>query len=163
MKNEQPYRIPVFIRILFILSLSYTGVGILSMLMSFIRGSLSGVEVEKSISDMYDLLTANGAATVNDVIYKMIEMPKYTNANFAVDKLINIIGYAVGFLSIGMMMKRNQKGLHYYIIYNLVITLSVYASAPPSAVPWQYVAFNFLFATFFVFLYYRNIPWIREE
>ncbi len=162
--KEQPQKVPTFLRVLSILSL----IAIISGLMSGVLGLLSGPFSPEEIDD-YLAKNMDGVNQLHDMgeIYwaettsKILNLVRYTNNNFYMDRLINIGAYGIGLAGVMFMLRGRKIGFHLYIVYNLITLISIYASAPAYAVPpFYFFLFGFI-SLLFIFLYSRNLKFMK--
>jgi len=161
--QEAPQR-PVFLLVLAILSLITIGLGLLGGLSGLAGGPLSGDEIETVIASnmkIVDQLNDMGSHYWAETLNKTIRMVEYTNNNFYVNQLINVIGYGIGLAGVILMMRGRRTGFHLYIIYNLISLLVVYVSVPVSEIPAFVIVFNACLSLLFIFMYSRNLHYMK--
>ncbi len=161
--DEQKKR-PVFLTVLAILSFISIGFGLLGNVMGLIAGPMSATEMEQvtaSSMKMIESMDQGGTNNFSDTFAMAFRMEYYKNLNFYPDKLITILGLALGLFGVINMMKGNKNGFHMYIIYNLISIATIYVSVPPSEVPGFFIVVNVLFSGLFVMLYSRNLHWMK--
>lgn len=159
----QPKR-PVFLTVLGILSLITIGFGILSSVLGLLSGPMSAADLEATLAgsaQSAQQLQEMGESEWAETIFKIMQLAVYTNANFYADKLLNLGIYSLGFVGVVSMLKGRKLGFHLYIIYNILSLFSIYASAPIDQVPTFYLGLFGVIATIFVFLYSRNLKWLK--
>lgn len=164
LENDSQTKRPVFLTVLSVLSLIAIGFGILSSFLGLFAGPLSSEELELTLASSAqsaEQLKSMGESDWAETIYKIMNLVMYTNANFYMDKLLNLVIYSTGFVGVISMMKGRKLGFHLYIIYNILALFSIYASAPIDEVPTFYLVFFGVIAAVFVFLYSRNLKWLK--
>lgn len=163
-KNEQPWKPPVFLRVLSVFSLIAIVSGLLSSVLGAFSGPLSPGEIDTFLaSNMAGVnqLNAMGETGWAETTSKILHLVKYTNDNFYMDRLINIGAYSIGLAGVIFMLRGRKLGFHLYIIYNLVALVSIYASAPAYAVPpFYFILFGFI-SLVFIFMYSRNLKYLN--
>lgn len=162
--NGQTEKVPTFLRVLSVFSLIAIISGLLSGVLGLFSGPLSGDEIDQFISQNMDgvnQLNAMGETYWSDITAKMIYLVRYTNDNFYMDRLINIGAYSIGLAGVTFMLRGRKLGFHLYIVYNLIALVSIYASAPAHAVPPFYFILFGSIALIFIFMYSRNLKFMR--
>ena len=156
---------PTLLTVLVILSLMTIASGLFSNLLGLLAGPLPDSEVQKMIdsnmpqvNQLYDL----GQPYWGDMSMKVINMISYTNANFLMDRLINITAYSIGLFGVLNMLRGVKLGFHLYIIYNLIALFGVYASVPISEIPGFYFGFFGVISLLFIYLYSKTLPWMTK-
>ena len=181
-QNERPQQAPTFLRTLVILSLITIIYGLLMRMLSISSGPISQKDLDEFLTNIMEgssdkglfkggffygnsaginSLYENGEFFWADTISKIINLVRYTNANFYMDQLINIGGYCIGLAGVIFMLRGRKLGFHLYIIYNLVMMVSIYASAPASEVPAFYLLSSAFVSLLFILLYSRNLKWMK--
>lgn len=161
--DRQPKR-PVFLTVLGVLSLITIGFGILSSVLGLLSGPMSAADLEATLAgsaQSAQQLQEMGESEWAETIFKIMQLAVYTNANFYTDKLLNLGIYSLGFVGVVSMLKGRKLGFHLYIIYNILSLFSIYASAPIDQVPTFYLGLFGVIAAIFVFLYSRNLKWLK--
>lgn len=160
---DQPKR-PVFLTVLSVFSLIAIGFGILSSFLGLFAGPLSSEELEMTLASSAqsaEQLKSMGEADWAETIYKIMNLVVYTNANFYVDKLLNLVIYSIGLVGVVSMLRLRKIGFHFYIVYNILALFSIYASAPIDEVPTFYLGFFGVIAAIFVFMYSRMLRYLK--
>lgn len=156
---------PTFLRVLSILTFIYIGFALLGVIVNLVSGPLPEEQVD-AILQQYEMLIQQvndlGSVYWEDQLRKTSNMIRYTNANHYLNVLVLIIGYIVGILGVIWMLQKRKLGFHLYIIYNLIILLSVYLSVPIGEVPSIVIISNAVIAGLFIFLYTRNLKWMDQ-
>lgn len=156
---------PTLLVVLSVLSLMVIASGLFSNLLSLLSGPLSADQVQDlidvnmpQVNQLYDI----GATFWGDTTLKIINMVSYTNANFYMDRMINIVGYSIGLFGVLNMLKGVKLGFHFYIIYNLISLFGVFASVPNSEIPGFYFGFFGVISLVFIYLYSKTLPWMKK-
>ena len=156
---------PTLLVVLSVLSLMVIASGLFSNLLSLFSGPLSADQVQDLIDvNMPEVnkLYAIGATFWGDTTLKIINMVSYTNANFYMDRMINIVGYSIGLFGVLNMLRGVKLGFHFYIIYNLISLIAVFASVPNSEIPGFYFGFFGAVSLVFIYLYSKTLPWMKK-
>lgn len=156
---------PVFLVVLSILSLITIGLGILGALFSFLGGPLSPDEMEEVMvqsAAQMERFNSSGMNSFADTYEQIIKLQEYINNNFYIHNLVSLISLSLGLVGVIYMLQGYRRGFHLYIIYNLSNLLLVYVSVPASEVPSFMMIVNLIFSALFIFLYSRNLHWIKK-
>ena len=163
--SSEPTQRPKLLLVLVILSLIVVANGLFSSIVGLIFGPLSSDDIEKvinvnmgQVNQFYEM----GQPYWGDTSLKILNLIKYTNANFYMDKMINIVGYGIGLFGVLNMLRGVKLGFHMYIIYNLIATFGIYASVPMSEIPGFYIGFYVVISLFFIYLYSKTLPWMTK-
>lgn len=162
-QKEQPR--PVFLVVLCVLSFISTGLGVASGLINFLIGPSSEealidgkVQLMESVNQLRDA----GMHSLADVMEKLQWMTEDINQNFYLASSISLLVVALGLYSVVRMWKGYRLGFHLYIAYNLLAVVGMYAYVSPANIPSVLVVFNLTISALFVFLYSRNLHWIKK-
>jgi hypothetical protein len=161
---EEKKKRPVFLVVLAVLSFITIGFSLISVLFGLISGPLSSDSIEAILAEnmpLIDQMQELGAHYWADEMLKAIKIIEYTNANFWVNQIISLLTYVAGGLGVVFMLKGQKRGFHLYIIYNLLALFGVYASVPMQEVPSFVTVFNAIISVLFIFLYSRNIHFLK--
>lgn len=164
--NEQEIKQkrPVFLTVLGILSFITIGFGLLGNVTGLFSGPLSEAEMEQVMNQALkslEPLNASGMNEMSSSFELIFRTQVYINANFYIHTLITIASLAIGLSGVIFMFQAKKNGFHLYIIYNLINVSSIYLSVPASEVPSIIVISNLIFSALFVFLYSRNLHWMK--
>lgn len=155
---------PGFLTVLCVLTFISTGIGFISGLISLVFGPSSEeqmlqarVEMTKSISDLKDM----GMSSLAEMMQKLQAMTEQINENFYLASILSVITLGIGLYGTIQMFKGVKRGFHFYIVYCLLSIGAIYVYVSPSNIPSWVVIFNLLFSGLFIFMYSRNLKWMR--
>lgn len=155
---------PGFLTVLCVLSFISTGLGLLSGLFTIASGPQSEeqmldakVAMTKSISELKDL----GMDSFVDMMEKLQLMTEQVNENFYLSSIITLITVGLGLFGVIKMWQGFKLGFHLYIGYCLLTIAGLYIYVSPANIPTMVVVWNLIFSALFVFLYSRNLKWMR--
>jgi hypothetical protein len=155
---------PGFLTVLSVLSFISLGGGLVSTLISFVSGRQSDEEMldskvtfVKSISDLKDL----GMDSFVEVMEQLQRMTDQVNENFYLALFITFITSVVGLFGVVKMWQGFKFGFHMYIGYCLLTIAGLYVYVSPANIPTVVVVWNLLLSALFIFLYSRNLKWMR--
>jgi hypothetical protein len=100
---------------------------------------------------------------VMELIEKIQQISTAVNDNFLFFTGISTLFSAIGFVSVFLMFRKEIYGFHAYIVYSILSSISIYFILSPSEVPTPLIVVNLLFSGLFVFLYSRNLAWIKND
>ena len=164
-RNLEENKRPSSLLNLVVLSLITISIGLFFNLLALIAGPIPADEVQKIIdSNMVQVnqLYEMGQPYLADATAKILNMPSYTNANFYMDRMINISAYSIGLFAVLNMLRGVKLGFHMYIIYNLIALFGIYASVPVREIPGFYFGFFGVISLLFIFLYSKNLHWMTK-
>ena len=158
--NERPKSL----KVLCILSFVNLGISFLGILSQFLSGPaskkdmlLQKAEMSKNIEQL-ETLNADYAV---DAIHKLIAMAESLNSSFYAVTVVTLISSIIGLFGVLKMWNGTKIGFHFYIIYSLITVGQVYLFVSPTSIPSFVVIWNLLIAGLFVFLYSRNLNWMK--
>jgi hypothetical protein len=162
---EQSTKPPTFLIVLVILTLLNTGLAFLGGVYSLVVGKPSEKEILASKVQMAKSIVELKKANLEyfvDVFTKLEAINDAMYANFMMFNLLAVFIALIGAAGAFMMLKRMKLGFHAYIVYSFLSILSVYAFVAPVNVPSILILTNAIFAGLFVFLYSRNLKWLKK-
>ena len=156
---------PGFLTVLCVLSFISTGFALLSGLFSIFSGPSSEeemlevkVQMTKSISEMKEI----GMTSFVNLLEKLQAMSEDVNNNYYLATIVGVIIAGVGLFGVIKMWQGYKMGFHIYIIYCIIGVLGAYLYVSPSNIPSFIIIFNLLISGIFVFMYSRNLGWMRK-
>lgn len=155
---------PTFLLVICILSFIYLAFDGLGIIGGYVTGpdSAEAIKVEKAALDkQMDDLEAQGATEWKPTIEKFKNMIVTLNRNFYYVQALNILIFIVGVTGVVFMFIGRKLGFHLYIIYSLLSVCSYYFFMSPASVPTIIIVFSGVISGLFVFLYSRNLKWMR--
>jgi hypothetical protein len=159
--------LPKSLKILGILTLINTGIACLGGVLSFISGPPSELEIKKQSIEMTkilnDLKNYDTSPEMIDLVEKIQRISTAVNENFILYTGISTLISLAGLFSVLLMFRKNIYGFHLYIVYNLLSSTSLYLIISPEEVPTAIIVVNLLLSGLFIFLYSRNLNWLRSD
>lgn len=162
--NEEREPRPRFLTTLCVLTFISTGLSTISNLFSLITGPLSDEQlkdVQVMMMDFADQMKSANMDSVAVVYEKLFRIQEATNANHYVFVLSTLVILGVGIFAAIKMMKGSKLGFHLYIIYSFLSVVQLYFFVSASTIPTFMVVTNIVFSLLFIFLYSRNLKWMR--
>jgi hypothetical protein len=157
--------IPKRIKILCLLTFINTGIAILGGVFNLISGPPDKLDILKENLEMRGFIAQlKGLGSSNETIELIEKFQLITNAiyeNFFFYTTISTLIVFLGFFSALLMLKQNIYGFHMYIIYSLLSSASLYLIVSPEQLPTAVIAVNLFISAIFIYLYSRNISWIK--
>ncbi|MFZ9028906.1 MAG: hypothetical protein ACO2Z9_07805 [Crocinitomicaceae bacterium] len=161
--QNKPSR-PSLLTTVCILTFVYTGLSFLFSIIKFFSGPFSDeemleqrVRLTKSITQLKEL----DMDYFVQVLQQTISMGEEINANFYGALVISIIVLLVGFFGAFMMWNGKKIGFHLYIIYSLIAVAQLYLFVSPGNISTLTVVPELLLGGAFVFMYSRNLSWLK--
>jgi len=161
---EQPKKRPVFLTVLCILTLVSTGFSTLGLVASLAMGPQTPDELEKTTAEgmiLVNQLNDAGSHYMADQMEKLIHSSSYTNDVFYIVLSVNFLTVFLGLGGAILMLRGRKLGFHSYILYSIVSILSIYIAIPVSEVPTFIIVFGIIFSGLFIFMYSRNLHWLK--
>lgn len=156
---------PTFLTVLCILTFISTGMNILTSLFQLISGPSSEeellqerVELTKAASELQD----TGMDALAQMMEQVMAMTADIQANFYIAMTVALIAPILGLLGALKMWKGQKLGFHLYIIYNLLAIGGIYLYVSPQNIPSISIIFGLIFSGIFVFMYSRNLHWMKN-
>lgn len=163
--NDENAPRPKFLTVLCILTFISTGLSLLSGLYNLIfTGKQSEeqmlnakVEMAEAISQLKEM----GANGFVEMMEKINRMTIEVNDNFYLASFISIATVGIGLFGAFKMWKGFKLGFHLYIVYNLLVVGAIYLYVSPQNIPSLIVIVNIILSSIFVFMYSRNLKWMK--
>jgi hypothetical protein len=158
---------PKSLLILGILTILNTSLALLNGITSLVSGPPNAVDLKKENIKMaktiVDFRQLDPPPEVMELIEKIQQISTAVNDNFLFFTGISTLFSAIGFVSVFLMFRKEIYGFHAYIVYSILSSISIYFILSPSEVPTPLIVVNLLFSGLFVFLYSRNLAWIKND
>jgi len=161
--NNQKER-PQMLLVLCILSWVSIGFSLITNVISFFRGPISSERMGEAKGDMLSLINeakSSGMDLIADVFTKLQHMTEVYNANHYSFYGLNIIVLLIGLGGVVWMFLGKKQGFHLYIGYSLLSVIQIYFFLIPSEIPSAFTILGLLFSGLFIFLYSRNLSWMK--
>lgn len=168
MENEltqQEEKRPTFLVVLCILTFINTGLNILTSLVQLISGPTSEeqllqekVELTKAANEMKD----TGMDALANMMEQLQAMTADIQANFYIAMTVALVAPLIGLFGALKMWKGEKLGFHLYIIYNLIAVGGIYLYVSPQNIPSLSIIFGLLLSGIFIFMYSRNLHWMKK-
>lgn len=161
---------PKFLLVISILSFVNIGVSILTSLFGALGGKPSSEELEAAklqFANSHEQLEALAKSEkVNmsywsDVLTKLEIMSDNMYANFSVYNSLILLVAIFALVAVYLMFTGKKIGFHLYIAYCFLYVIQSYFFTVPSDVPTFVIVLNVLYGGIWVFLYSRNLKWMR--
>ena len=155
---------PVFLLILCILSFVYLGLGLLDTALGYAAGPSTAKEIKKqkaSLDKQMADLEADGASDWRPTLEKFKTLTVTLNRKFYYVQAVSLLTLLLGIVAVVYMLIGRKLGFHLYIIYSIIATCHYYFFISPASVPTVLVIFSACLSALFIFLYSRNLKWMR--
>jgi len=164
LKEISKQKRPGFLTVLCILTFIATGLSITTAFSELMRGKYSEeemdevkVEFAKSIDEAQ---TAN-LPQMAEMVEKIMNMELEKMASYPKFPILKIVIGLIGLLAALLMYQGRKIGFHIYIIYCITAILSLYMVVSSINVPTIYIVFMVIFSLLFIFMYSRNLKWLK--
>jgi len=162
-KNQQKKR-PVFLLVLCILTFVYSGIYFITELILLLVGQQTPKQMKMIVrayaqlaSDMRKAGSSFGGEVYDQVADQVVQI---NNNHFAYHGM-TVFFVGLGIIGAAIMLKRMKLGFHFYVIYSLVVTAIPYLFVTSDAIPLAGTIFNLFISALFVFMYSRNLHWLK--
>lgn len=155
---------PGFLTTLCVLTFISTGLSLISNLFSLISGPMNDdqlKDVQVAMMEVSGQMQNANMTGFAEFYEKLFRIQEATNANHYAFVLSTIVILGIGIFAAIKMLKGSKFGFHLYIIYNLLSVVQLYFFVSASTIPTILVVTNIVFALLFIFLYSRNLKWMR--
>ena len=161
---------PKFLLVISILSFVNIGVSMLTSLFGVLGGKPSSEELEAAklqFANSHEQLDAMAKSEKvdmsywSDVLTKLEIMSDNMYANFSMYNSLILLVAIFALLSVYLMFTGKKLGFHFYIGYCFLYVIQSYFFTAPSDVPTFVIVLNILYGGIWVFLYSRNLKWMR--
>ena len=170
--NEGPVfeKRPKFLLVISILSFVNIGVSMLTSLFGVLGGKPSSEELEAAklqfanSHEQLDALAKSEKVDMSywsDVLTKLEIMSDNMYANFSMYNSLILLVAIFALLAVYLMFTGKKLGFHFYIGYCFLYVIQSYFFTAPSDVPTFVIVLNILYGGIWVFLYSRNLKWMR--
>lgn len=150
--------------VLCILSWIYTGLGLITSLMGLLRGPLSAEKMKEVKVNLLGLLKETEALesdVVTDMVAKSIRITEVQNQHHYAVYSLTLLVILIGIYGVYNMFQGKKIGFHLYIIYSLLSVTQIYFFMKVSEVSTVSAIFGFVLSGLFIFLYSRNLKWMK--
>lgn len=162
-QQVQKTKKPGLLKVLTILSLVYIGSQFLRSIFLMLIGPQSRKMIEDAMVQTMKIFGSyDQTSQGREVMEQSIQLQLYIQNNLYVHCLANIAILGLGLYGVISMMMGKKRGFHLYICYSLAEIASVYVSVPASEVPVESITSGLVLSLIFVFLYARNLHWLRD-
>ena len=133
---QEEKKLPVFLRVLCILSFIYIGIILMPAIFGLFSGPMSETELNESFQQISALvpnsMNKKEKAKVLEFAY---EKQKVMNEKFYLNATVNIWIYSLGFFGVFKMYKKRQRsGYYLYLAYSALTLVALYLVLPPKLI-----------------------------
>ena len=161
---------PKFLLVISILSFVNIGVSILTTILAMISGKPNADELEAAklqfASSQDQLATLAQSEKVDmsywsDILTKLEIMTNNMYANFIAYNALILLVSIFALTAVYLMFTGRKIGFHLYIAYCFLYVMQSYFFTAPNDVPTFVIILNILYGGLWVFLYSRNLKWMK--
>jgi|TARA_R110000737_G_scaffold350964_1_gene391640 hypothetical protein len=160
---EQKER-PQGLLVLCILSWVFIGFSLMTNLLTFFRGPISAEAMDDRKADMLGLINEaqnSGMGSFAEMFTQIQHMIEVYNANHYSFYGVTLLILGVGLLGVIWMFLGKKQGFHVYIGYSILSVVQIYLFLSPAEIPSAITIFGVIISTLFIFLYSRNLSWMK--
>lgn len=161
---------PKFLLVISILSFVNIGVSILTSLFGVLGGKPSSEDLEGTklqFANSHEQLEALAKSEKvdmsywSDVLTKLEIMSDNMFANFAMYNSLLLVVSIFAFIAVYLMFTGKKLGFHLYFGYCFLYVIQSYFFTAPNDVPTFVIVLNVLYGGIWVYLYSRNLKWMK--
>jgi hypothetical protein len=161
---------PKFLLVISVLSFVNIGITVLTSLFGAIGGNPSPEELEAAklqFANSHEQLESLAQSEKVDLSYwseiltKMEIMSDNMYANFSMYNSLILLVAIFALIGVYLMFTGKKLGFHFYIGYCFLYVIQSYFFTAPSDVPTFVIILNILYGGIWVYLYSRNLKWMR--
>ncbi len=161
---QEEKKLPVFLRVLCILSFIYIGIILMPAIFGLFSGPMSETELNESFQQISALvpnsMNKKEKAKVLEFAY---EKQKVMNDKFYLNATVNIWIYSLGFFGVFKMYKKRQRsGYYLYLVYSALTVVALYLVLPPKLISTEEITTLILWSGFMVSLYTMNLKHLTK-
>ncbi len=156
---QEEKKLPVFLRVLCILSFIYIGIILMPAIFGLFSGPLSETELNESFQKVSSLvpnsINKKEKAHLLELAY---EKQKTMNDKFYLNATVNIWVYSMGFFGVFKMYKKRQRsGYYLYLVYSALTVFSMFLILPVKLITFDEIITLVLWTGIMVALYTVNL------
>ena len=161
---------PKFLLVISILSFVNLGLSVLTSFFGAISGTPSSDELEAAklqFANSQDKLESLAQSEKVDMSYwseiltKMEIMSDNMYANFSTYNTLILLVSIFALVAVYLMFTGKKLGFHFYIAYCFLYVIQSYFFTAPNDVPTFVIVLNILYGGIWVYLYSRNLKWMK--
>lgn len=155
---------PVFLLVLCILTFVFAGFFWLASVTQLASGPSTEKELRKVTAMFVDLseqMRRMGSDAVAGMYDQIIDQTIQINQHHYGYYAVLFLAVTTGIFGAILMLRRKKLGFHLYIGYSFVYVGLPYLFVTADAIPLVNTIFSALFAGLFIFMYSRNLRWLK--
>ncbi len=161
---QEEKKMPVFLKVLCILSFIYIGIILIPAIFGLFSGPMSETELNETFQNVSSFIpnsiSKQEKARLLELAY---EKQKVMNDKFYLNATINIWVYSLGFFGVFKMFKKRQRsGYYLYLVYSFLSVFSLYLILPTKLISMEDVLSLFLWSGIMVSLYTINLKHLTK-
>jgi len=161
---QEEQKRPVFLLVLCILTFINTGFSFLTGIFQLISGPISSeklLDAKVEFAQQASQLKEVGMESFVGLIEKIEKITEASNKHHYLLYLTSIIIVLLGAYGAFLMLKGKKLGFHIYIIYCLLAAFQLYLFVSAQYIPTFLTITGLLFSILWIFLYSRNLKWMK--
>lgn len=161
---QEEQKLPVFLRVLCVLSFIYIGIILIPAIFGLFSGPLTETELNESMqkvsSFVPNTLNKKEKQAVLELAY---EKQKTMNDKFYLNATVNIWVYSLGFFGVFKMYKKRQRsGYYLYLVYSVLTIFSLFLIMPLKLITSDELITLVLWTGIMVALYTINLKHLTK-
>jgi len=161
---------PKFLFVISILSFVHIGFTVMTSIFGVLGGKLSPEELETSklqfaeSQEQLDTLAQSEKVDLSywsEILTKLEIMSDNMYANFVAYNGLMLLVALFAAIAVYLMFIGKKLGFHLYIVYCFLYIIQSYFFTTPSDVPTFVIVLNTLYGGIWVFMYSRNLKWMK--
>jgi len=164
MEEMEQKPMPVFLKVLCILTFISTGFGLLGVLMGLLKGPDSASALEQNSVALVKLANQareDGMIGIAHMFDQIIDMSYHINEHYYGNMLLSLFMVGTGIAGATLMWKGRRLGFHAYIAYCFLSAFGIYLFVPFDSVPLISPILGGIISLIFIFMYSRNLHWLK--
>lgn len=161
---EQQKPMPVFLKVLCILTFISTGFGLIGVLIGLLKGPDSASVLEKNaviFVSQANEMREKGMSGLAHMMDQIVDMSYHINEHYYGNMLLSLFMVGTGLAGAILMWKGRKLGFHAYIAYCVLSAFGVYLFVPFDSVPLISPILGGIISLIFIFMYSRNLHWLK--
>jgi hypothetical protein len=144
---QEEKKMPVFLKVLCILSFIYIGIILIPSIFGLFSGPMSETELNETFQNVSSLVPNS-----------ISKQEKVMNEKFYLNATINIWVYSLGFFGVFKMFKKRQRsGYYLYLAYSVLCVFTLYLILPTKLIAMEDILSLLLWSGIMVSLYTINL------
>ena len=161
---QEGAKVPVFLKVLCILSFIYIGIILLPAIFGLFSGPMSETDLNESFQQISSLVPNSMSKKEKEKVLELAyEKQKVMNDKYYLNATVNIWVYSLGFFGVFKMFKKRQRsGYYLYLAYSILSVVALYLVLPLKLISTEEITTLILWSGFMVSLYTMNLKHLTK-